>query len=107
MGERARQNHQVGRSPQQDVLREVVDLSRLHNDVADILQQMESGKAQLNTLMARPIGAALGPPSEITPVLGHIDAAQLERMVQENRPEVASTKPGTERSQAPLDPPRT
>src|SRR5438046_3004801 len=60
--ELARQNYQVGRSTQQDVLRAVVDLSRLHNDVADILQQMESGKAQLNTLMARAIGAALGPP---------------------------------------------
>jgi len=105
--ELARQNYQVGRSTQQDVLRAVVDLSRLHNDVADILQQMESGKAQLNTLMARPIGAALGPPSEITPVLGHIDAAQLERMVQENRPEVASTKLGIERSQAALDAART
>jgi len=53
----------------QDVLRAVVDLSRLHNDVGDILQQVESSKALLNTLMARPTAAALGPPSEIAPAL--------------------------------------
>jgi outer membrane protein TolC len=105
--ELARQNYQVGRATQQDVLRAVVDLSRLHNDVADIVQQVESSKAQLNMLMGRPTSAALGPPSDITPALVQVDAAQMERLVQEKRPEVASAKLGIERSQAALDAART
>jgi cobalt-zinc-cadmium efflux system outer membrane protein len=105
--ELARQNYQVGRATQQDVLRSVVDLSRLHKDVADILQQLESSKAQLNTLMARSTAAALGPPSQITTALVQVDATQMERLVQESRPEVASAKLGVERSQAALDAART
>jgi len=105
--ELARQNYQVGRASQQDVLRAVVDLSRLHNDVGDILQQVESSKALLNTLMARPTAAALGPPSEIAPALVLVDAAQVEELIQKSRPEVASAKLGIERSQAALDAART
>src|SRR5882672_12114777 len=59
-----------------------------------IVEQVESSKAQLNTLMARPTGAALGPPSDIIPALVQVDAAQMERLVQEKRPEVASAKLG-------------
>jgi len=105
--ELARQNYQVGRSTQQDVLRAVVDLSRLHSDVADLLQQLDSSKAQLNTLMARPVDAPLGPPAEISPVPLQGNEAAAQGAVPELRPEIASAKRGVERSEAALDAVRT
>jgi len=105
--ELARQNYQVGRSTQQDVLRAVVDLSRLHSDVADLLQQLDSSKAQLNTLMARPVDAPLGPPAEISPVPLQGNEAAVQGAVPEGRPEIASAKRGVERSEAALDAART
>ncbi len=105
--ELARQNYQVGRATQQDVLRTVVDLSRLHNDVVDLVQQLESSKARLNTLMARPIDAALGPPSEVTADVRQFEPVQIDATVDERRPEVVAAKIGIQRSEAALDAART
>jgi outer membrane protein TolC len=105
--ELARQNYQVGRATQQDVLRTVVDLSRLHNDVADLVQQLDSSKALLNTLMARPVDAALGPPGEITPSLLQFAETPRQDTAPERRPEIASAKIGVERSEAALDAAKT
>ncbi len=105
--ELARQNYQVGRATQQDVLRTAVDLSRLHSDVADLVQQLESSKAQLNTLMARPIDAALGAPAGVAPDLGRVDLARAEGALDESRPEIAAAKIGTLRSEAALDAAKT
>jgi cobalt-zinc-cadmium efflux system outer membrane protein len=105
--ELARQNYQVGRATQQDVLRTVVDLSRLHNDVADLVQQLDSSKALLNTLMARPVDAALGPPGEISPTLLQFAETPRQDTAPEHRPEIASAKIGVERSEAALDAAKT
>jgi len=105
--ELARQNYQVGRATQQDVLRTIVDLSRLHSDVADLVQQVESSKAQLNTLMARPVDAPLGPPEDVAPELIHVQAPQLEGAVDKSRPEVAAARIGIRRSEAALDAAKT
>jgi outer membrane protein TolC len=101
--ELARQNYQVGRATQQDVLRAVVDLSRLHNDVADLIQQLDSSKALLNTLMARPVDAALGPPGEVSPAQLQVAETPKQDTAPERRPEIASAKLGVERSEAALD----
>jgi cobalt-zinc-cadmium efflux system outer membrane protein len=105
--ELARQNYRVGRASQQDVLRAVVDLSRLHSDVADLLQQLDSSKAQLNTLMARPLDAPLGPPAAISPPQMQERQVDDHGTVPERRPDVASAKRGVERSEAALDAVRT
>jgi outer membrane protein TolC len=105
--ELARQNYQVGRATQQDVLRAVVDLSRLHSDVADLIQQLDSSKALLNTLMARPVDAPLGPPAEISPAQVDVDGAPKQNAVPESRPEVAAARLGIERSEAALDAAKT
>lgn len=101
--ELARQNYQVGRATQQDVLRAIVDHSRLHSDVADLIQQLDSSKALLNTLMARPVDAPLGPPAEINPAQVPVGDAPAQNTVPESRPEIASAKLGIERSEATLD----
>ena len=105
--ELARQNYQVGRASQQDVLRAVVDLSRLHSDVADLLQQLDTSKAQLNTLMARPPDAPLGPPAGIDAPVVQEQQVDGQGAVPERRPDVASARRGVERSEADLDAVRT
>jgi outer membrane protein TolC len=65
--ELGRASYRAGRSAQQDVLRLTLELSRLHRDLAHIEQERLSARALLNTLMNRPLDAALGPPPELVP----------------------------------------
>src|SRR5262245_52708379 len=62
--ELARTGYRSGRGTQQDVLRGLVELSRLHGDIADIEQQRASARVLLNALMARDPDAPLGSPPE-------------------------------------------
>ena len=102
MVELAREHYQAGHGTQQDVLRAIVDLSRLHEDIATIEQQLASSRALLNALMARPIDAALGAPSELSDQIAEVRAAELERALV-RRPELASAERAIRRSQAALD----
>jgi outer membrane protein TolC len=77
----ARAAYQGGRGTQQDVLRTAVELSRLHNDVAVIDRDRRTARGLLNTLMARPTDAPLGPPKaiEAAAVAGVVRAASRDR----------------------------
>lgn len=83
--------YQGGRGTQQDVLRAAVAMSRLHNDVAKIDADRRTVSALLNTLMARPMSAPLGPPAPI-------EASQVQARVDElmrvagRRPEIAAAE---------------
>jgi outer membrane protein TolC len=101
--EQVRADYGVGRGSQQDVLKVLVELSRLHNDLAEIRQQRESNRAMLNSLMAREPGAALGPPVEVerpheVPARAQLDQARMQR-----RPELAAAERSIRRSQASLE----
>lgn len=88
-----RGEYRTGRATQQDVLRAIVELSRLHNDVAGIEQERTSARALLNTLMARPPGAPLGRPMvPETPPAGDIRLVDLERRLDSDRPELAAAR---------------
>jgi len=100
--ELARANYRVGRGTQQDVLRAIVELSKLHNDVAAIEQQRISARVLLNTLMARAPGAPLGPvpnfkTSDVEPRLD-----DLERQLEARRPELVAAGRAIRRSEAQL-----
>src|SRR5439155_20736923 len=77
--ELARANYRVGKGTQQDVLRTIVELSKLHNDIAAIEQQRTSARAMLNTLMARPPDAPLGPPAAFQAAAVQPRLEELER----------------------------
>lgn len=100
--ELAREHYQAGRGSQQDVLRAIVELSRLHEDIATIEQQVSSSRALLNALMARPLDAALGPPPELEPAAITVRVAELDQLLAQ-RPELASAERVVARSQAALD----
>jgi len=83
--------YQGGRGAQQDVLRAAVALSRLHNDVARIDAERHTTRGLLNTLMARPTQARLGPPAPIEPAKVQLHVDELMREV-EHRPEIAAAE---------------
>jgi cobalt-zinc-cadmium efflux system outer membrane protein len=94
--ELARASYRAGRSAQQDVLRLTLELSRLHRDLAHIEQDRVSAQALLNTLMDRPIDAALGPPPELMPAPAHDDS----RDVDPARPEIVQARAAVAKSAA-------
>jgi cobalt-zinc-cadmium efflux system outer membrane protein len=96
--ELARASYRAGRSAQQDVLRLTLELSRLHRDLAHIEQERVSAQALLNTLMDRPIDAALGPPPELMPAPA--PAHDDRRDADPARPEVVQARAAVAKSAA-------
>jgi outer membrane protein TolC len=99
----ARAAYQGGRGTQQDVLRTVVELSRLHNDLAGIDNQRRAARGLLNTLMARPLDAPLGAPAAIDSARVLATADGLVNMKSENRPELAAAGSAIRARQHSLD----
>lgn len=63
--ELARVAYQSGVRSQQDVVRLGLEISRVHETLVHMSPELESARALLNTLMARPVDAPLGPPAEL------------------------------------------
>jgi outer membrane protein TolC len=101
--ELARSNYRVGRATQQDVLRTMVALSQLHNDVELIEQQRTSAGALLNALIARSPDAPLGPPATPATQDRELAVAEWQRKLEARRPEIASAERAIQRSEAELD----
>lgn len=84
----AESKYSVGKTPQSDVLRAQVELSKMENMAITTAQEQETAQAKLNALLDRrpeePISAQEEPP------LASIDLSfdELEKMALENRPEV-------------------
>ncbi|MFT3921857.1 MAG: TolC family protein [Myxococcales bacterium] len=97
-----RANYEVGRGDQQDVLKVLVELSRLHNDLAEIRQQRESSRLLLNALMARTPQAPLGPPSEPSLSGAAPSVAELEKEQATGRPELELARRAIRRSEETL-----
>jgi outer membrane protein TolC len=98
-----RANYEVGRGNQQDVLKVLVELSRLHNDVAELRQQRESSRLMLNSLMARAPDAPLGPPAEPGRPKIALDPGELEHTRIRGRPELAAVQGAIRRSERALE----
>ncbi|MDB4976272.1 MAG: uncharacterized protein JWN48_4613 [Myxococcaceae bacterium] len=110
-----RGSYEAGRGRQQDLLKALVELSRLHNSIAEGQQQRDSSRFLLNALMGRSTDAALGPPEESARVLGSavqastagpvpgLRAQELERQQGEARPEIAAARSATQRALAAAD----
>lgn len=99
----ARSNYQTGRGSQADLLRTIVELSRLHTDVASIDQARKSSRALLNALMAREPDAPLGPPEDVKPLDLQVRLDDAERLLQQHRPELAAAEHAVRKRQAEVD----
>ena len=92
----------AGRSSQQDVLKSVVELSKLHNDILLFDEQANVAAARLNVLLNRAPEAPIGPliePSEQTLLP---TPADLQRLAIDRQPELKRARIEIERADAEL-----
>ena len=92
----------TGQMSQQDILKAVVELSRLHEDLVTLDERERLAAARLNSLLDRPLESALGrlvePPEDAPqPVL-----AELQRIAVDRQPELQALRTDIERMEAIL-----
>jgi outer membrane protein TolC len=93
----------TGRISQQDVLKAVVEVSKLHEDLVMLDERAQLAEAQLNALMDRPPDAPIGPLAEPRERVLLPSSAELQRLALEQQPELRSAQLGIERAEAALD----
>ena len=79
--------YQVGRAPQQDVIKALLERTELLNKLTWAEKELTTSQAKLNTLLSRPPSSPLGQPGE--PALAPVDlqSSNLEKLAVEQRPE--------------------
>src|SRR5258708_21647661 len=92
----------TGRISQQDVLKAVVEVSRLHEDIIVLDQQAQRAAAKLNTLLDRPTDAPIGPLGEASHQTLLPPVADLQRQALERQPEIQGARLAVERAEAAL-----
>jgi outer membrane protein TolC len=98
----AQAKYTTGRISQQDVLKAVVELSRVHDHLITLDEQAQLAEAQLNTLLDRPPGAAVGPLAEPRERLLLPSAETLQQLAVTHQPELTMARLGAERADAQL-----
>jgi outer membrane protein TolC len=92
----------TGRISQQDVLKPVVELSRLHSDIIMFDEQARLASARINVLLNRPPETPIGPlvePQEQTVLPA---TADLQRLALDHQPELQRARLEIERAEAEL-----
>lgn len=92
----------AGRISQQDVLKAVVEISRLHDDLITFEQQADLARARLNTLLDKPADASIGPLVDPFERVLLPPVADLQRLAVEAQPELQSAREQVARAQAEL-----
>ena len=78
----------TGRIPQQDVLKAIVEISKVHDDLVMMDERARIAEAQLNTLLGRPPDAAIGPVDAAHERVVLPAASDLQRLALERQPEL-------------------
>lgn len=92
----------TGRISQQDVLKAIVELSKLHNDVIMFDERAQLAEARLNTLLDRPANGPIGALVEPHERVLLQPAEELQRLALERQPELAAARLEIEKAQAEL-----
>jgi outer membrane protein TolC len=90
----------AGRSSQQDVLKSVVELSKLHEDLVMHEESAATAMARLNTLLDREPEALIGPVDELRENVSIPATDELQRLALAQQPELRAAQLGVERAQA-------
>jgi cobalt-zinc-cadmium efflux system outer membrane protein len=90
--------YQVGRAPQQDIIKALLERTDLLNKLTWAEKDLFTSRARLNTLMSRPPDSSLAQPGEpaITPV--DLRSSDLEKIAVTQRPELRSLQSSITRS---------
>lgn len=100
MADASQVRYASARGEQQDVLKTLVEISRLEADRVMLRERAQMAEAQLNTLMARPADAPIGPLVDPAPPVPLPDAGALQRLAVERQPELALSRISIERAEA-------
>jgi outer membrane protein TolC len=92
----------AGRRPQQDVLKAVAELSKLHEDLVMHEEAAGLAAARLNTLLDRSPDAPIGVLDEPRDPVALPSAAALQQAALDNQPELDAARTGIERAKASL-----
>ena len=92
----------AGRSPQQDVLKAVVEVSKLHEDLVMHEETAATAEARLNTLLDRDPQSPIGPLAEPREAVTLPASEDLQRLAIDRQPELRMARLGVERAQAAL-----
>jgi outer membrane protein TolC len=91
-----------GRISQQDVLKPVVELSKLHGDLLMFEEQGGIAAARLNVLLARAPEAPIGPLTEPTEQTLLLAPTDLQRLALEHQPELQRARIEIDRADAAI-----
>lgn len=92
----------TGRISQQDVLKPVVELSKLHNDVIMFDEQANLASARINILLNRPPETPIGPLVEPQEHVLLPPTATLQQLAIDRQPELQKARLEVERADAEL-----
>src|SRR5581483_1334426 len=98
----AQAKYAAGRISQQDVLKPLVELSKLHADIVVLDEQARLAAARINALIDRPPEAPIGPLAEPQEQVRLPPAAALQQLAIHRRPELQSARLAVERAEAEL-----
>jgi outer membrane protein TolC len=98
----AQAKYTTGRISQQDVLKAVVELSRIHDHLIKLDEQAQLAEAELNTLLDRPPGAAVGPLADPRERVLLPSSETLQQLALQHQPELTMARLGAERADAQL-----
>jgi outer membrane protein, heavy metal efflux system len=95
--------YQVGRAPQQDVFKALLERTELLNKLTWAEKELIISQARLNTLLSRPPGSPLGQPVEppLTPI--DLRTSDLEKLAIEQRPEVRALESSINKSERAVE----
>ena len=92
----------AGRSPQQDVLKAVTELSKLHEDLVTHEESAATAAARLNTLLDRDPQTPIGTVEEPREAVTLPTSEELQRLALEHQPELQAAYLTVERAKAAL-----
>ena len=95
--------YKVGKAPQQDVIKALLEQTDLLNRLNMAERELETTKARLNTLLNRRPGAQLGPPVELSLVPLLLSFDDLDRLAVENNPELQGMEQNVRRSEKVIE----
>jgi outer membrane protein TolC len=93
----------AGRSSQQDVLKAITEMSKLHEDLVMHEETAATAAAQLNTLLDRDPDMPIGALDEPREAVSLPASADLQRLALDRHPELRAAQLGVERSKASLN----
>jgi cobalt-zinc-cadmium efflux system outer membrane protein len=91
--------YQVGRAPQQDVIRALLERTELLNKLTSAEKDLLIAQAKLNTLLSRRPDAPFGAPRELDLTAVPTQFAQLEKLGIEQRPDLRALESSISRSE--------